>query len=55
MRGTRGRYEITGKAKFEMRQDEKASRTQFTFCEDETESEKGTDKEKHFQMVGGEM
>lgn len=38
------RKEITGKAKFGMRQDENVSRTQFTFCMEETESEKEMDK-----------
>lgn len=37
-----------------MRQDENVSRTLLTFCKEETESEKETDKDRYFEMVARE-
>lgn len=45
MKREKGRQEITGKAKFEMKQDENVSRAQLTFCEEKTESEKEMDRD----------
>ena len=46
MKRTKERYEITDEARFELKEDENVSITQFTCCKEELESETQMDKDR---------